>query len=84
MELSLFSQISQEIGLIPMAKEIPSKEEAQELVKKSLEGDRDAFKKLFVLYRSAPLPTNHPEIVAINTIYMGFFKARKIFERIPS
>ena len=84
MELSLFSQISKEIGMVPATKEIPSKEEAQELVKKSLEGDRDSFKKLFILYRSAPLPRNQPEIVAINTIYMGFFKARQIFERMAS
>lgn len=80
MSLSLFSQISKEIGMIPTAKEIPTKEIAQELVKKSLEGDRDSFKKLFILYRSAPIPGNQVEITAINIIYMGFFKARPIFE----
>jgi hypothetical protein len=83
-ELSLFSQISKEIGFKPIAREIPTKEIVDELVQKSLEGDRDSFKELFTFYRAAPSPSNHDEIVAINTIYVGFFKARPIFEGMPS
>lgn len=78
--MSVYSEISKEIGWEHPPVRLPSHGYAVALVDRAVAGDREAFRDLFLLYRFAPSAGTEEGITVQSEIFEGFHKARSKFE----
>lgn len=66
--MSIYSDISKEIGIMPRHVALPAKSLAKDWLEKVKQGDVEAFKNVFLVYRHAKTPMYEEGIEIINII----------------
>lgn len=80
--MSVYNQISSEIGWDELVVEIPTVAVARELAKKA-STDREAFKAVLRVYRFAHAPKTIEELAAWTKISDTIYVTREYWEKLP-
>lgn len=77
--MSEYSKISKSLGWEKREVPLPTIERANELVKRAMRKDLEAFRELFTINRFSPSPQNMTEAEALGIIVDGFIKSSKFW-----
>lgn len=77
--MSKYSEISKSLGWERRDVPIPAVEKANELVKRAMRKDLEAFQELFLINRFSPPPQNGTEKTALEIVVDGFIRSSKFW-----
>lgn len=77
--MSEYSKVSKSLGWEKRDVPIPDIEKANELVRRAMRKDLDAFRELFTINRFSPAPQNMTEAEALGIIVDGFIRSSKFW-----